>query len=192
MNSKEKIIKAATDLISENPNCPEEITIREISKRANVGVGLINYHFETKEKLIEICVQNIINGIVAKFSEISALTKNDPPFERLDRLGNMTLSYLFDHRAVSKISGLSDMNSPSINDNTQRTLEAYIPLVTACRPDWDEKKIRLKTFELISCMQLSFLRHDVLRQTDGIDLTDPCERRKYHTQMLKSILEIDE
>lgn len=191
MNSRKKIIKAATELISENPDCPEEITIREISKRAGVGVGLINYHFETKEKLIEVCVENIINGIVANFVKISEQTKNDPPFERLERLGNMTLGFLFEHRAVSKISEISDMKSPSVNDNTQRTLEAYIPLVADCRPDWEEEKIRRKTFELIACMQLSFLRQDVLRETDGTDLNDACERKKYHDLMLRSILEMD-
>lgn len=118
MNNKEKIIKATTELVSENPDCLEKITIREISKRANVGIRLINYHFEIKEKLIEICVENIISGIVAKFSEISEQTKVLPPFERLVRLGNITLAYLFEHRTVSKISELSNMNLPCINDNT--------------------------------------------------------------------------
>lgn len=192
MNNKEEIIKATTELIAEHPDCPEEITMRAISERANIGLGLINYHFKSKEKLIETCVENIINRIVAQFGELSSQTKEYLPFEKLDYLGNMTLTYLFEHRAISKISELSDMRSPSINDNTQRTLESYIPLVAACRPDWSNEKLRQKTFELIACMQLSFLRYNVLLETDGFDLSDPCQRQKYHTRMLKSILEIDE
>ncbi|MGO1033510.1 TetR/AcrR family transcriptional regulator, partial [Clostridioides difficile] len=30
----------------------EEITVRKIAERANVGVGLINYHFKTKDNLL--------------------------------------------------------------------------------------------------------------------------------------------
>ena len=54
MDSKETIMEAAISLIEEKGDCLEEITMREISKRAGVGLGLINYHFENKEKLIEL------------------------------------------------------------------------------------------------------------------------------------------
>lgn len=188
MSNKEAIMEATIALINEKEDRIEEITMREISKRAGVGLGLINYHFENKEKLIEACVERIIHGIVEKFRTIGEQTKGRTPFEKLDYLGNMTLTFLFEHQAVSKISILSDMRFPQEADNTQRTIQAFLPLVAQCRPDWDEEKVRKMTFYLISCMQLAFLRHEMLLKTQGIDLKDPQERKEFHTKMLSSLI----
>lgn len=188
MNSKEAIIEATISLINEKEDHMEEITMREISKRAGVGLGLMNYHFENKEKLIEVCVERIVNGIVEQFCGIEERTKGYTPFEKLDYLGNMTLTFLFEHQAVSKISMLSDMRFPKEDDNTQRTLQAYLPLVAQCRPDWEEEKTAQMTFYLISCMQSAFLRHETLKKTQGINLKEAQERKAFHTKMLKNIL----
>lgn len=188
MNHKEAIIEATISLINEKEDHLEEITMREISRRAGVGLGLINYHFENKEKLIETCVEKIVNGIVEEFRSIGEDTNGRTPFEKLDYLGNMTLTFLFEHQAVSKISMLSDMRFPQENDNTHRTMESYIPLVSECRPDWDGEKIRQMTFCLISSMQSAFLRHEMLRKTQGVNLKDAQERKTFHTEMLKNIV----
>ena len=187
MSSKEAILEATIALINEKEDRMEEITMREIAQRAGVGLGLINYHFENKERLIEACVERIINGIVEKFRGIGDQTEGRTPFEKLDYLGNMTLTFLFEHQAVSKISILSDMRVPQEADNTQRTIQAFLPLVAQCRPDWDEERARQMTFYLISCMQLAFLRHEILRKTQGIDLKDPRERKAFHTKMLQNL-----
>ncbi len=189
MNNKEAIIEAAISLINEKEDRMEEITMREISKRAGVGLGLINYHFENKEKLMEACVERIINGIVEKFRGIREQTQGNTPFEKLDYLGNMTLTFLFEHQAVSRISMLSDMRFPRENDNTQRTIQAYIPLVAACRPDWNEEKVQQMAFYLISSMQSAFLRHEMLLKVWGINLKNPQQRKEFHTKMLKNIIE---
>lgn len=95
---------------------------------------------------------------------------------------------MFEHQAVSKISILSDLRLPRETDNTQRTIQAFLPLVAQCRPDWDGERVRQMTFYLISCMQLAFLRHEMLQKTQGINLKEPQERREFHTKMLKSLL----
>lgn len=188
MNSKEAIIAAATALIQEKKNPLEEITMREISKRAGVGLGLMNYHFENKEKLIELCVEGIIHGIVEKFHSIAAQTKDCTPFEKLESLGDMTLAFLLEHSAVSRISILSDLQAPRESDNTQRTIQAYLPLIAGCRPDWSAEKLQEMAFCLISTMQLAFLRQDLLRKTQGLNLNDAQQRRAFVTRTLQNII----
>lgn len=190
MDSKEAIIQATIKLIEENGEHLDEITVREICKRAGVGLGLVNYHFGNKDKLIEQCVERIINGIVEQFQNIREKTERLTPFEKLEYLGNMTLDFLFNHYAVSRISILTDMQTPSGNDNTFRTYAAYLPLVAACRPDWDEAALKRKTFCLITIMQQMFLRHEILSQTLGIDLSIRENRKTFHTQILHDILEV--
>lgn len=190
MDNKEAIIQATIELIEENGKHLDEITVREICKKAGVGLGLVNYHFGNKDKLIEQCVERMINGIVEHFQNIREETDGFTPFEKLMYLGNMTLDFLFEHYAVSKISVLTDMQSPKENDNTYRTYAAYLPLVAACRPDLDEAAIKRKTLYLITVMQQMFLRYEIISQTLGIDLTQKENRRNFHTQVLRDILEV--
>ncbi|WP_373218338.1 TetR/AcrR family transcriptional regulator [Ruminococcus sp. 5_1_39BFAA] len=190
MDNKEAIIQATISLITEKGEQLNEITVREICKKANVGLGLVNYHFENKDKLIELCVERMVNGIVDNFRSMQEKTEGLTPFETLDYLGNITLTFLFDHYAVSKISILTDMRTPKEDDNTHRTYLAYLPLVSACRPDWDKATVEHKTFCLIAIMQQTFLRHKVVSETQGIDLTNPEERKAFHTQILHDILEV--
>lgn len=190
MDNKEAIIQAAIALINEKGNCLGEITVREICKRADVGLGLVNYHFGNKDRLIELCVERIINGIVERFQDMREKTENLPPFEKLDYLGNMTLNFLFEHDAVSRISILTDMQTPKQNDNTHRTYAAYLPLVSACRPDWSEETVKRKTFCLITAMQQTFLRHETVSKTLDVPLDTEEGRRAFHTQILHDILEV--
>lgn len=190
MDHKEVIMQAAIALINEKGNRLDEITVREICKRAGVGLGLVNYHFGNKGRLIELCVERIINGIVERFQNMREETEQLSPFEKLDYLGNMTLDFLFEHDAVSKISILADMQEPKEDDNTSRTYEAYLPLVSACRTDWDEETVKRKTFCLITAMQQTFLRHETVSRMLGVDLNTQDARRAFHTQILHDILEV--
>jgi len=190
MNNKESIIQATITLIEEKGENIDAITMREICKKADVGLGLINYYFENKDKLIAICVEKIINGIVDKFAVIREQTKDCTPYEKLDRLGNMTLTFLFEHYAVAKISIMTDMRAPKENDNTHRTYLAFLPLVADCRPDWNIGKIKRATYCLITAMQQAFLRHEIILLTLGVDLQNADERKAYHRQMLNDILEV--
>lgn len=190
MDNKEAIIQATIKLIEEKGEHLDEISVREICKRAGVGLGLVNYHFGNKDKLIEQCIERIINGTVEQFQNIREKTEGFTPFEKLEYLGNMTLDFLFKHCAVSKISVLTDMQSPKENDNTYRTYAAFLPLVAACRPDLDEAAVNRKTLYLITIMQQMFLRNETISQTLGIDLSQRENRKIFHTQVLHDILEV--
>lgn len=113
-NVKEVIIHATTELIRESDGNITKITSRKIAGRAEVGLGLINYHFGSKENLITICVQRIINNVVMCFSpdkknydEKDSLTDK----ERLADWAKQVYDFLFDNYAISSISILGDMQN---------------------------------------------------------------------------------
>ena len=51
-NVKNRIIEVTTELIEQHNGNIKDITARMIATKAGVGLGLINYHFGSKEKLI--------------------------------------------------------------------------------------------------------------------------------------------
>ena len=74
MDNKEAIIQATIKLIEEKGEHLEEVTVREICKRAGVGLGLVNYYFGNKDKLIEQCIERMINDLpILKSWSISAI-----------------------------------------------------------------------------------------------------------------------
>ena len=84
MDNKETIIQTTIALIEEKGEDLDKITVREISKKAGVGLGLVNYHFGNKNKLIELYVERIINRIVEQFQSIQE--KKDAEYiEKIDK-----------------------------------------------------------------------------------------------------------
>ena len=51
MDSKEAIMQATIALINENGKCIDDITVREICKKADVGLGLITVSLTSSARL---------------------------------------------------------------------------------------------------------------------------------------------
>lgn len=81
LTKKEHILKVTIDLIKNEGF--EGVTVRKIASLANVNVGLVNYHFGSKDKLMN----TVIQTLVTSFKESFAILDDDaiPPRERLKR-----------------------------------------------------------------------------------------------------------
>lgn len=178
-NVKEVIIHATTELIRENDGNITKITSRKIAERAEVGLGLINYHFGSKENLITICVQRIINNVVMcfspdknKYNEKGSLADK----ERLADWAKQVYDFLFDNYAISSISILGDMQNYQAKSNSVYTQKGFS---MAIRNDIKEDNKRLLTFMLTSTMQVAFLSGSSSNEILGYDLTIKTERDRY-------------
>lgn len=189
MDAKERILEAALALAEESEGSLERIRLRAVCERANVSVGLVNYHFGSRDGLLAACAERIVNGVIDRFGEMRDSMEDELPREKLRRLGELTLSYLFDHEAISRISILHDIEDPGCTSNTVRTFEVFLPLVAACRPDMEDDAVRAATWSLIVQMQQAFLQSKHLQLTLGIDMSDPIARSRFHAAMLENVLE---
>ena len=61
--TKEKILKCTTELILERGGDIGNVTIRTIAARAGIGVGLANHYFESKEQLINECIDRVFSEL---------------------------------------------------------------------------------------------------------------------------------
>lgn len=172
---KEKIIEATIELIGACHSI-ESVTVRDIAAKAGVGVGLINYHFQTKENLINQCVQKMIGNTIDNFDKLYRSLAMEP-LEKLRFLTKRMCLFLVLNQSVSRISILSDQLNGTSSDNTSQTIKAYLPVMReVCGSETSQYQLYLITHILIATLQSSFLRRDVLIQSASIDFYDAEQR----------------
>lgn len=176
---KKAIIDATIKLINEKGSNPDDITVRDICKEADVSVSLMNYHFQTKENLIAQCVQAIIGNVINRFSPMVKALPEMTPLDTLKYMFNATFTFLYSAENISRISILTDHQSPRRGDNTHQTTDAYLPLAEAACQERKIENPRMILTMIIQSIQGAFLRTDVIREDLGIDLRNPGERKKF-------------
>lgn len=182
--TKELIIEKTTELINELEGKVEEITIRKIAKRANIGVGLIHHYFFSKENLIEICIQQIINKVVYSF-QVEGFEQLEP-LARTKLVTKQVVRFLMENQSISKVSILDDMKNPKDKDNTFGTV---IGLAYCMSPTKEEYEMYLKkAFYLVSILQVSFLRKDMLQEVVGINYYDEQKRDRFLEELVDMIM----
>ena len=144
--TKDKIIKCTTDLILERGGDISNVTIRTIAARAGIGVGLTNHYFESKEQLIEECIE----GVFAELFEMLAgesksaegpeapkapadglkapkTDTDDPELDSglLSRTADRVLEFLIRNEAVAKAALVRDAQNPLDTDYTAKLTDAF-------------------------------------------------------------------
>jgi len=174
VDAKKAIVDATIELIQEIGGNVEELTIRAIAERSNVGVGLINYHFQTKNNLIEVSVQRIIGDVISNFNP--DINRGLSSLEQLKNVVKLVADFLVEHPSVSKVSILGDHKTPKTFDNTMRTVKGFcLPLQNDNLQDTDKT---LLMFTLTSVLQTIFLRRDMSGELFGYDFNDKGQRDK--------------
>jgi AcrR family transcriptional regulator len=187
---KEKIISATIALINRSDGLVENITVREIAQKADVAVGLINYHFGSKKNLIEICVQRIISHVMETFSETAdSADKEDAADNNKSDMASFTASvftFLKNNPEISKISMLSDLSRPNIKSNSSVSCRAIFKAI----PDTETEDIRkIKAFMLLSAIQSAFLNRQIGSELLGFNLNCESDYKRFF-RLVTEILNI--
>ena len=183
MEIKDKIIDVTIDLIKETNGAIDKITIREIAKRAEIGVGLVNYHFQSKKNLVDICVQQIIRGVIARSKpDMTQLT----PIEQLKYSVKIPIDFIMAHPEISRISILNDFTQGRVNDNTFQTLARYFFYANNLGQD---ENAFFKTALLIHGLQGIFLRWKLYR--DKFDFSDKAQRDALIDNLVEKIFGVE-
>lgn len=167
----EAILSAAQTLILESDGDAQRVTIRQVADHAEVSVGLVNYYFSSKTKLIEACVQRMIGDVVSTFQP--TLPEQATRQERLSLVASQVADYLEQHEEISRISILGDCNAPAVNDNTFGTIRGFCYTIDGGEMS---AEARQRAFCLTVVLQSAFLRKDVLKDSLGVDWNDKEQR----------------
>lgn len=87
LSRKENILKVTLDILKEEGT--KGVTIRKIARLAHVNVALINYHFGSKDNLINEALKIVITDLRASFTIL-----DDSDLSPRDKLQAFLLNYL--------------------------------------------------------------------------------------------------
>lgn len=186
---KEIIIKATTELINQADGDIKTITARSIADRSGVALGLINYHFQSKDNLIAVCVQRIINNVLMSFAPNKIdYTKDDglTDKERLISFAQQTFDYLYENYPIIKISILTDFKDYQSRSNSVLTQMGF---QFALRGDISKRKKQLIAFLLASVMQTAFLSGENSQIITGYNLMEKTERDQFIIDTVSILME---
>lgn len=176
-------MEATTELIEQHNGNIKVITARMIAAKADVGLGLINYHFGSKEKLITECVQRIIGGVVAGFHMEQEFQTDK---ERLAAWATYVFDFLFEHFAISRVSILGDLQDYTGNCNSVLTQQGFL---LSLKDGISNKDKAMFVFILTAAMQAAFLGNETVKQLLGYDFTKNEDRAAYIGKLVDILFE---
>jgi AcrR family transcriptional regulator len=167
--ARERILGAATDLIRERGGA-EDLTVRDVAARADVGVGLANYHFQTKENLVGLCVRRAEEPFLGS---LPGAGSGEEPLTRLRAAAGEYMRFLAGDPGIARASLLGALASPSPDDGAARAMEAFMPAVReACAGRATETEARALCHMLLSSLREAFLRGGAFAEYAGLDARD--------------------
>jgi AcrR family transcriptional regulator len=191
---KRKLIENTKKLLQDKPS----ITIKDIAEASYVNIAAVNYHFGSKENLMRIVLNEIIDSLKQYITEELIHIKNDKTFEeKLEMMINFIynfaienvglLNYLFLSNELQKESA-SLLVDQFFSDN-QFTRMVYQSLSESIKT-LNEKELQAKYILLFSsfCIPLFIqISQTKLQGTMKIEVfRDPEFRHNY----IKSIMKI--
>lgn len=183
MDIKESIIKTTTELIEQNGGNLSAVTSRAIAEKSGIALGLINYHFKSKDKLIEVCVQRIANKILFCFYSDDEPGEGTTEQEKVLHRAQRVFDFFFDNKAIARTFILSDMKEYRIKSNTGAVQSGLKLAMTSTS---GEKK-RLLAFILTSVMETAFLTEDKSYEVLGYHLNNKLERDLFLLETVEMI-----
>ena len=183
---KEKLICAAIELITNSNGSITEISTRAIAEKANTSAALINYHFQTKDNLVNICIQRIISGVVLNF-KVDTNIETDG-IKRFKVTAKAVVDFMCENEAISRISILNDMDKPNMDDNTTNTMRGFSRGLSELDMPGGQKKIL--AFILTSVIQSVFLRKNMSEELLKFDFENKLERDLFIDFIIDIILNV--
>jgi AcrR family transcriptional regulator len=181
IETRELILRTVQEMLQEGM-AEGEVTVRRIAERANIGVGTINYHYHSKDKLISDAVSGLINAMATDLMTQNAL-EGDPHL-RLKQFLMITADLSIQNYEMSRIQVAYDMDQGDLS-----ICYYIIPILKEIfHGSKAETEIKLIAVVLIATMQSLLLKKDAFFRYSGFDLQSKAQREEAIDLLLKNII----
>ena len=184
--TKAKIIRVAMDMIAEEGF--QSITIRKVAAQAGVNIAAVNYHFGSKDALVDEALKSLTVQLKNAFKCLQTLSDDEET-----KLAVFVKNYtdiLFKYPDIIK-----NMINHAIHDNPLDLQVEYITFlktqgfelikqtISHIRPDQDECVVSLKALHLLSGLSFPIIMGKYVKEVMGVDLLNE-ELRQTHNKIL--------
>jgi TetR/AcrR family transcriptional regulator, fatty acid metabolism regulator protein len=137
--TKEKILTAAKELFEDNGF--DFTTVRDIAQKADVNIALINYHFGSKEALLESIIETYSNETYLKLKSITK--SSDDPVKKMESAINVMLDKIFGQRKFHQMlyHELSTTQRPETNEKIVKVIRRNRQELRQIIEDGQKKKV---------------------------------------------------
>lgn len=168
--ARERILQATIHLLNEGAD-PDKITVRQIAEQAEVGVGGINYHYQTRDNLLHEAVSAIMRHEAERWLELPAQPDMDP-VEQLKVLFKETTRVSLRYPLLLKV-----LIEHTVQHGDTTVEMMVMPLLRQIFGDEKpELALRLIAFQLVVPMQVAYLWGDAFAHYAGVSLMDDEQR----------------
>jgi AcrR family transcriptional regulator len=187
INTKDKIIDVTIKLLKKEKEVTK-VSMRKIASEADIAVSVINYHFQTKQNLINKAVDQYINQVISESSNISDFNELTIEEQIRVRIKDAT-NFIANNPGVSRVSVLNDLNNPNINDNSSKLFQSILKQLEEYYQDrLDEVQLKILVQQQIATVQEIFLRHEIFKEQTGLDFYDEKDRQQIVDTLIDQIL----
>lgn len=179
--TKEKLITAAMAYLDEEADM-EKITVRRLAKRAGVAVGVLNYHFGSKDNLINAAIEMMVSKMASELLQPDTPGLTDP----IDIIRNMmkrtsTFAAQYPNRAKAMIT--ADLLHGQLQAPT-----VLIPLLKAAFPGTDDMKLSLMALQIVLPIQVAAIRSETFCNYCQVNILDEKQRDRVIDLIIDNIV----
>lgn len=190
LSTKEKIIKVTMEIIAAEGF--HNVTIRKIANRAGVNLAAVNYHYGSKDAVINEALKTVTIQIINAF-----LWLKKEEIEPGIRLQHFILEYsnvLYMYPDIIKI--IIDQNIHNYPSRAGTGYQEYLKeegaelikkTLKQIKPDEPEMVLNMRALQLLSCMAFPILMGDRIAETISVEMGKQEVRDVYTGLLLKNI-----
>jgi AcrR family transcriptional regulator len=175
-DAKERLIDVTIKMICQGKR-PSEITVKDITETAELGNGMVNYHFQSKDNLIRVAVKKVMNCATNKLGEKMKANENESPTKRLTIILKEVVNFIANNSEISKIAILDDLENNQGTAHLLSSEETYNKCLKDLYGD-NMNKLLIKNYLIAGYINYIFLKAEKIKNETGFDFYNREDREK--------------
>ena len=183
-DTKELIVQTVIGLLTDGC-CIEEITIRKVADQIGIGVGLINYHFKSKDYLLRVAIGRIMADMATGFISSKTSLQSSP----VDTLKKMLKELYCLAGKYEKLLQYT-LSQGLLHGDLDTALYLIPVLKEIFHGQKDDMQLRLIALQIILPLQVTAVCPSAFFTYSGIDLYEEQARNNFIDTLIGNLIRI--
>lgn len=187
--ARERMVRITTELLLEG-KAPQAITVKEIIERAGVGMGMVNYHFQTKEHLVDLAIERFMLFVVPSVKDMLLAHKELPPKEQLFLVVSEVADCITKSPgdSIARQAFLQNLMQGVKGDTTALAAEVLYEPMRRALPHCSEQEVWVRLQMLVFTLEMALLRAPIMKEVNRLDFYNQSDRNDFLKQVTNILL----